>query len=66
MLTLKEELFVKPFQQKLFRQHKIKVSIYIGPKTKMLASNYNLGTINNIYVNYANPNWDNIFININE
>lgn len=26
MLTRKEELFVKPFQQRLYHQHKVKVS----------------------------------------
>lgn len=30
MLTRKEELFVKPFQQRLYHQHKIKVSILLA------------------------------------
>jgi len=45
MLTRKEELFVKPFQQRLYHQHKVKVST--TKKTYAISN-----TINYIYYLY--------------
>lgn len=52
MLTRKEELFVKPFQQRLYHQHIVKVSISRGTTTTTTSVYFRGGDIStkkNVY-----------------